>query len=103
MTAITPSYIGQHIVLALSGPQVTQEERELLRTVRPKGLILAGRNFATDLPYSEWHAELEQFIREVRQLSGQRDMLVALDHEGGRSTSHSRAFNTFPFCRRVCS
>ena len=95
--------IGKHFIIGLSGPTLTQAERELLRKIRPGGIILLERNFPADCSYPEWLESIEYLIREVRILSGQRDLIVAIDHEGGRVHRVPEPLTHFPFASKYAS
>ncbi|NUN92339.1 MAG: glycoside hydrolase family 3 protein [Verrucomicrobiae bacterium] len=68
--------VGAHFFIGIPGPDLDPPTRALLRTVRPGGVILFGRNVRTA-------ARLARLTARLRDLLGE-DLLVCLDHEGGR-------------------
>ena len=64
-------------ILGCAGPELSQEERDFFREVRPWGFILFARNIKT----AEQTRELTQALREA---AGDADALVFVDQEGGR-------------------
>lgn len=63
------------IIVGLSGQHLTRSERTILNAARPTGLILFGRNVASD-------EQLRDLIGEAVEASGAP--LVLIDQEGGR-------------------
>lgn len=77
--------VGQHFMLGLR-PTATlhPQDRELLRDLRPAGVVLFKSNFSHDCPYPDWlgiHADL---IASIREAVGRERLFIAIDHEGGR-------------------
>ncbi len=68
--------IGLHFFIGIPGPALDAPTRVLLREVRPGGVILFGRNVRSA-------AQLARLTAGLRRLLG-RDLLICLDHEGGR-------------------
>lgn len=63
------------LMIDLSGPRLTPDEREFLRDRRPGGVCLFGRNVSDRL-------QVADYVAELRSLAGQ-ELLVAVDQEGG--------------------
>ena len=78
------------IMLDLRGPQLEQDERELLRHPLVGGVILFSRNYS-DL---EQLQELTAEIHSVRNPA----LLIAVDHEGGRVQRFRQGFTALPAC-----
>jgi beta-N-acetylhexosaminidase len=64
------------LILGLSGPTLTNDERAFLRDADPAGFILFGRNV-------EAPAQLRALTDALRDLLG-RDLPILIDQEGGR-------------------
>lgn len=64
------------LMLDVEGLEVNSRERDLLQNPLLGGIILFSRNYASP----QQVAELSQSIREIAN----RDILIAVDHEGGR-------------------
>ncbi|MGB1310884.1 MAG: beta-N-acetylhexosaminidase [Leucothrix sp.] len=76
------------LMLDLEGIELTQEEQELLKHPLCGGLILFSRNFHSV-------EQLEYLIKSVRQASGP-DLLIGVDHEGGRVQRFKDGFTHLP-------
>ncbi len=84
--------IAPHLVLGLSGIELTPDEERHLGDVPPAGIILFSRNVST----SRQLAALTKRIREIVNGSGGRYPLIMADHEGGRISVLSRAIGAPP-------
>lgn len=73
--------VGDHFIVGLSGERLNETDKEVLSTVKPIGILLLGRNFAET---SDWVSVLKDLLDETRELTKRQDLLVTLDHEGGR-------------------
>lgn len=67
--------LARLVMIDLSGPSLTQDERAFLRGKRPGGVCLFARN-VTD------RFQLADYVAELRSLAGP-ELLVAVDQEGG--------------------
>jgi beta-N-acetylhexosaminidase len=64
-------------ITGVSGLELTAEEREFIRSMRPWGFILFKRNIETP-------AQVITLVRELRAAIGNPDVPVLIDQEGGR-------------------
>ena len=64
-------------ITGVSGLELTAEEREFIRSMRPWGFILFKRNIETP-------AQVIALVRELRAAVGNHDAPVLIDQEGGR-------------------
>ncbi len=69
---------GQHLLLGISGPQITAAEAELYQRIQPAGFILFTRNIV-DAP------QTRKLTDELRSLLPY-EPIIAIDQEGGRVT-----------------
>lgn len=76
------------LMLDVEGLEVNSRERDLLQNPLLGGIILFSRNYAS--PHQV--AELSQSIREIAN----RDILIAVDHEGGRVQRFREGFTAVP-------
>jgi beta-N-acetylhexosaminidase len=64
-------------ITGISGPELSAEEREFIRSERPWGFILFKRNIETP-------AQVILLIRELRDAVGEPETPILIDQEGGR-------------------
>ena len=85
--------IGSTLVVGLPGTSLTDGTAAHLRTIHAGGFIPFARNFES----------LEQFRALLSTLNGTcgRDLLVMVDHEGGRVVRFSSGVTYFPDARTV--
>ncbi len=67
----------QAVIYGLSGPQLTEKERDFFRQADPAGYILFKRNCCSK-------KQLQDLNRDLRSLSGRPDLPILIDQEGGR-------------------
>lgn len=53
---------GQRIVMGIAGPRVSEEERRLIKEVRPGGFVLFGRNIEEPRQVLELNRELASLL-----------------------------------------
>ena len=87
-------WAGRLIVCGFEGRQVTAELREILREVRPLGLVLFRRNI-------ESTAQLAELNRELKALRPAEPLLLCVDQEGGRLATLPPPFTPWPPMRRL--
>ncbi len=68
---------GHRIICGFDGTTLTPELKDLLREVRPLGLILFARNIPSAAEVAEFNRELKAFRRD-------EPLLLCVDQEGGR-------------------
>ena len=77
--------VGDHFMVGLRPTaSLHPSDRELLRDLRPAGVILYKSNFRHDLPYEDWLASHSKLIAAAREATGRERLFVGIDHEGGR-------------------
>lgn len=64
-------------ILSVSGASLTDEEKFILEKSNPVGISLFGRNIQSK-------SQLKTLIKEINEVIGRRDVLIAIDQEGGR-------------------
>lgn len=75
MPAMNP---GQHLLLGIEGPELTQAERERFGRLKPAGFILFSRNIESPEQTRALTGELRSFDT--------LEPIIAIDQEGGRVT-----------------
>lgn len=64
-------------ILSVEGTSLTDEEKKLLEQSNPVGIALFGRNIQNK-------TQLKNLIKELKEVIGRNDILIAIDQEGGR-------------------
>src|SRR5690349_25040049 len=64
-------------ITGVSGATLTPDEAAFLRSARPCGFILFGRNCIS-------HDQIRRLVGDVRASVGSDDLLILIDQEGGR-------------------
>ena len=81
------------VMLDVAGPRVASEEKEILRHPSAGGVILFARNF-------ESPRQLLALTTEIRALR-RPELLIAVDHEGGRVQRFQEGFTRIPPMRSL--
>lgn len=75
-------------MLDIEGKELTTEDKELLKHPLTGGLIFFSRNYETP-------QQLEDLVKSIREICN-RDLLIAVDHEGGRVQRFRHEFTELP-------
>ena len=81
------SYWGEHLIVGLRGSVLEAEEAAMLSELKPLGIVLFAKNIdRSDLETNPtgWIDRLRTLLTEARAAIGRRDLIVSIDHEGGR-------------------
>lgn len=76
-----------YLMMDLAGLSVSEEEAALLQHQQVGGIILFSRNFSNK-------AQLIELVKSVREIRA--DLLIAVDHEGGRVQRFREEFTLIP-------
>lgn len=80
--------VGQHFMLGLRPtPTLHSQDQELLRDLRPAGLVLFKSNLSLDYPCSDWLTRHAALIASIREALGRERLFIAIDHGGNRIPS----------------
>jgi beta-N-acetylhexosaminidase len=91
---------GYHLILGLSGVELSDFEKSLLERLRPAGIILFERNFDFSLSYDKWISKLSNLLESIYQIIERDDLLVCIDHEGGRVCRTPAPITRFPYAHQ---
>ncbi len=75
-----PDKAGQRLMLALDGPELTEETAQFLLDVRAGGVCLFGRNITGVAQVTQLNRDLQDFAAR----HGLPPLLISVDEEGGR-------------------
>jgi beta-N-acetylhexosaminidase len=89
--------VGDHFIVGLSGERLNQADKDVLKSLSPAGVLLLGRNFSQS---PDWISILKDLIEETRDLTKRQDLLLTLDHEGGRVHRTPSPVTHFPSPRK---
>jgi beta-N-acetylhexosaminidase len=91
---------GRHFVVGLRpSPVLADEDKYLLDRLRPSGIVLFAGNFAAGEDYDAWLARHRRLLHEVRECLQRDEMLVGIDHEGGRVVRPPAPITHFDYAR----
>lgn len=97
------SDVGKLFIVGLSGPRLSDLDKQILDQLQPAGVLLLKRNFLSEAPYSEWLGALEQLLLAVKSYLGTDRYIVSIDHEGGRVHRTPAPLTHFPTATRYAS
>lgn len=91
---------GRHFVIGLRpSPVLTDEDKYLLHRLRPAGIVLFAGNFAAGEDYDAWLPRLRRLLHDARECLERDEVLVAIDHEGGRVIRTPAPVTHFDYAR----
>lgn len=91
------SRFGHHLIIGLDGPRLSDEDKRLLSTLKPAGILLFARNFRAGVPYPEMVEEVRALLEEIKSYTGRSKLFLTIDHEGGRVVRTPPPFTLFPY------
>jgi beta-N-acetylhexosaminidase len=91
---------GRHFIIGLRpSPVLTDEDKYLLNRLRPAGIVLFAGNFGAGEDYDVWLPRLRRLLNDARECLEREEMLVAIDHEGGRVVRPPAPVTHFDYAR----
>lgn len=94
------SRFGRYFLIGLRPTlDLHPDDRKLLSTVRPAGIIVFRKNFEHGAPYEQWHARFSKLIAEACEAIGRERILICIDHEGGTILRPPLPVTPFAFAR----
>jgi beta-N-acetylhexosaminidase len=101
MSAQSIDAVGDHFLVGLRpSPVLGERDRALLQDLKPAGVVLFKSNFRHDLAYDGWLESHRRLLEDVRAAAGRPDLLIAVDHEGGRVTRTPAPITRFSYAAR---
>lgn len=94
---MTLSKFGQHFIIGLDGVTLSDGDKERLKELKPAGIFIDGDNFESSLPYKEWLSLLRELIDDAKKITENDQLIVAIDHEGGRVHRVPEPLTKFPY------
>lgn len=74
--------VGAHFIVGLKGTALESDERREIKELKPAGIVLFKYNF--DEHASRWIEKFTDLIKEIQDLTQRENLIVSIDHEGGR-------------------
>lgn len=74
--------------------QLSKQDVQLLRFLRPCGVILYSRNFDDGKNWFKWY---ERLVNDICKNLETRSVILSVDHEGGRVIRFPSPFTRFPY------
>jgi len=90
---------GYHFFVGLSGSSLTDDDKRMLSTLHPVGVVLFQRNFTRDSNEATWRKDLARLLYDTKQYAEQSDLFITIDHEGGRVHRVPPPLTPFPYAR----
>lgn len=87
---------GQHIILGLADTKLSDLDKKLIEAIQPRGVLLLKRNFLQDVEYAKWSEIWAQMLSDIRARISHSDLIVSIDHEGGRVHRLPEPITKFP-------
>lgn len=91
---------GSKFVVEPAQTQLTGEEMHLLERLQPAGIMFRKRNFLQGVDYELWLTAYEKLILQLRQVIHRQNIMLCLDHEGGRVIRPPAPITAFPYAAR---
>lgn len=89
--------LGLHFIIGLSGTTLSERDKKVLEFVQPAGVMLLSRNFDSSLTYEGWINSLKVLQEDVRKYSKRKNLIISIDHEGGRVIRPPSPITKFPY------
>jgi beta-N-acetylhexosaminidase len=94
---------GHHLILGLSGTQLSDEDKRALSELQPVGVIFFAKNFLDDAGYEIWLQTFREMNDQIREYAERDSMFFSLDHEGGRVVRTPLPITRFPYASSLQS
>lgn len=88
---------GNYFIVGLHGTTLSDQDKEMLATLRPLGILIYKRNIEQNLPYEAWWEKLNALVADAGSYMGRNKFFVTIDHEGGDVVRTPPPITRFPF------
>jgi beta-N-acetylhexosaminidase len=88
---------GNHLIAGVSGTKLNDDDKRILSTLKPVGVIFFAKNFQDGIPYEVWLETYKNLLQQVREYSDRSSMFITIDHEGGRVIRPPLPITRFPY------
>lgn len=88
---------GKHLIIGVSGTVLNDEDKRILSTFKPVGIIFFTENFRQDTHYEDWLDSFKELTQQIREYTERESMLMTIDHEGGRVIRAPLPITRFPY------
>ena len=89
--------LGKHFILTIKGTELSKEEENILRDIKPSGIFIDRFNFDYELSYPDWAIKFKTLVKDAKKAIGRDQIFVSLDHEGGRVCRTPDPFTKAPY------
>ncbi len=100
MSYSTRPDIGHRLLVEPTDVSLQPEEKEILSELRPMSYLFRARNFDFKAPYEEWLSKFTELIHDIRNCVGHKNLLLSIDHEGGRVIRPPQPITRFPYAAK---
>jgi beta-N-acetylhexosaminidase len=92
-----PDSFGYKFIIGISGGATLDDnDKRILAALKPAGVLLLAKNFKQNVPYEEWTEVLARLLNDIKYYSEREQILVSIDHEGGRVVRTPAPITRFP-------
>ncbi|RME58698.1 MAG: glycoside hydrolase family 3 protein, partial [Candidatus Dadabacteria bacterium] len=91
------NFLGLHFLVRPKECCLSAKSQELIKEIKPAGILLGSEEFDNHLPYPEWLNKYSTLITTFQELSQREKIIVAIDHEGGRVHRLPKPITHFPY------
>ncbi len=97
MTYSTLVDVSHRLLVEPRSTALQTDEKDILAELRPQAFMFRARNFNFKAPYSEWLDQFTKLLQEIRNCVGHQNLLLSIDHEGGRVVRPPSPITRFPY------
>ncbi len=88
---------GNHLIIGISGTTLSDDDKRILSELKPVGIVFYSKNFRDNTPYEVWLQSFKELSEQIREYAERDEMLMSIDHEGGRVIRPPLPIARFPY------